>query len=105
MKITTDRDAFEKQQKRVIEEIARDVKDHLEKIGAGTNQKLVEGIVFSICAIFDGSRQMELDGMLVHPYLTFVNDEEGEELLEGGGSWMHEISHRIVRKTFEGHTA
>jgi hypothetical protein len=101
MKISTNRNSFEKQQTRIIQEIARDVKTRLEKVGIDANKELVGSFVFDICAIFDGSREMDVDGTLVRPYLTFVDDEEGEEVIEGGGSWMHEISHEIVAEIFE----
>ncbi len=101
MEIKSNRDSFEKQQTRLIQEIANNVKSCLEKAGVEANQKLVGRLVFGICATLDGSSEIDLDGNLVRPYLTFVDDDEGEELIEGGGSWMHEISHDIVAEIFE----
>jgi hypothetical protein len=102
MNIHEDRDEFSKRQTRLIQEIAYGVKSRLEEMGLGTDPELVEGLVFEICSILDGSREMDLEGNQVRPFLTFAKDEEGEQLIAAeGGSWMHEISGGIVTKILE----
>jgi len=58
-------------------------------------------ISFSVAAIIDGSRQMDLDGQLVLPFLAFATERNGDEILAAeGGSWMHEYVFGVVDAVF-----
>jgi len=93
--VTIDCEKFDLLQIRVLDEIARTIKDALHEAGIKQEKipELTENITFSIAAIVDGSRVMELEGKPVSPVLTFAADEEGTELVSAeGGSWMHEYA-------------
>ena len=104
MKLTIDEDRFDSFQIRVLNEIIRTVRDGLKGAGVTGDSELEEftgNIVFSIAAIVDGSRIMELDGQPVVPFLTFQTDRDGDELITAnGGSWMHEYACSAVDEMF-----
>jgi hypothetical protein len=101
MNIKIDSKEFDKRQTRLIEEIAHDIKSRLEEMGLGTDQELVESLMFDIGAILDGSRVMDLDGKQLRPFLMFADDIKGVQLISSGdGSWIHEVSGDIVTKIF-----
>lgn len=94
MQVSIDSDKFDALQIRLLEEIIRSVAAGLKSAGITEESALSEAtgsIVFSIGAIIDGSRVMELDGQPVVPFLAFANERGGNDLLAAeGGSWMHE---------------
>jgi hypothetical protein len=103
MNLKTDREEFNKRQVRLIEEISYNIRNRLEKMGLGTDQELVETLVFDISVILDGGREIELEGKRIKPVLMFADDNEGNRLVTAGsGSWMHEICGEVVGKMFEG---
>jgi hypothetical protein len=101
MNIKVDSEEFGKRQTRLIEELALNIKSRLEEMGLGADQELVESLVFDIGAILDGSREMELNGRQLKPFLMFADDDDGEELVSAGcGSFIHEVSGGVVSKIF-----
>ena len=106
MKLTIDEDRFDSLQTHLIVEIVTAIRDGLREAGVKDDQALYEAtgsIAFSIAAIVDGSRIMELDGKEVVPVLTFARECDGEELISAssGGSWMHEYVFGTVDEVFE----
>lgn len=105
MKISVDTDRFDELQLRVLEELVAAVRDGLREAGITDDQALYDAtgsIAFSIAAIVDGSRVMELDGEPVIPVLTFAKARNGSELVGAeGGSWMHEYVFGTVDEVFE----
>lgn len=106
MKINIDTDRFDELQSRVLEELIVSIRDGLREAGITDEDALVEAtgnIAFSVAAIIDGSRVMDLDGDEVVPVLTFANERNGEDLVAAkGGSWMHEYVFGTVEEIFEG---
>ncbi|HEX7890746.1 MAG TPA: hypothetical protein VF522_15405 [Ramlibacter sp.] len=99
MKITVDPQHFEALELRVLEEVVESVIDVLEKAGVrdAALAEAAASISFSVAAIIDGSRVMELDGEPVLPFLTFARGPDESELVASrGGSGMHEYVHGIV---------
>jgi hypothetical protein len=94
MQISIDTDQFDALQMRLLEEIILSVASGLKEAGITEDSALseaVEKITFSVAAIIDGSRVMELEGRAVVPVLTFAKERNGIELIGAeGGSWMHE---------------
>lgn len=94
MHISIDTNQFDALQMRVLEEIIGSVASGLKAAGITEESALseaVENITFSVAAIIDGSRVMELEGKAVVPVLTFAKEQNGMELIAAeGGSWMHE---------------
>jgi hypothetical protein len=102
MNIEINLDEFKKRQTALIQLMAIDFRHRLEKMGLGEDQELVEGLVFDICAILDGSREAKVGGKQLLPFITFADDRKGENLVSaGGGSWMHEICSDVVEKIYE----
>ena len=102
MRVTTNHDEFDKHQKALIKEIAFSLKERLQEMGLGDDRDLVQGLVFDVSAILDGSREMEIDGKPLLPFLTFADDRNPKELLAAeSGSWMHEICGRVVEEIFD----
>jgi hypothetical protein len=59
-------------------------------------------IAFSVAAIIDGSRAMELEGQPLIPVLTFAEDPERTELVpRAGGSFVHEYVFGTVDDVFD----
>ncbi len=94
MNITIDADQYDALQLRVVEELITSIRDGLREAGVTDEQVLFEStgkIAFSVAAIFDGSREMELEGQAVIPVLSFATERNGSDLIGAeGGSWMHE---------------
>ncbi len=102
MNIKDERDEFEKRQTKLIQEIAGSFRSRLAEMGLGADQELVESLVFDISVILDGSREMELEGKPLRPFLTFSDDRKGEHLIGSEyGSWMHEICGGVVEQIFD----
>jgi hypothetical protein len=105
MNITIDLDRFDELQIRVLEELIVSIRDGLRSAGVNDDQALYEStgnIAFSVAAIFDGSRAIELDGTCVVPVLTFAKERHGEDLVGAeGGSWMHEYVSSAIDDVFD----
>lgn len=105
MKITINSDRFDELQLRILEELIGSIRDALEEAGITDAQALREAtgsIAFSVAAIIDGSRIMELDGEPVTPVLTFAKEVDGTDLVGAeGGSWMHEYVFGTVDEVFD----
>ena len=106
MRVTPHDETFDPLQTRVLTEIVTSIRDGLREVGLTDDQALKEAtgnIAFSIAAIIDGSRVMELDGQDVIPVLTFAKQRNGDELVaaQSGGSWMHEYVFGAVDEAFE----
>jgi hypothetical protein len=106
MRVSPDESKFDSLQEYLIGEIVTAIRDGLQEAGISDDQALYEAtgsIAFSIAAIVDGSRIMELEGERVVPVLTFANSRDAEELISAsaGGSWMHEYVFATVDEVFE----
>jgi hypothetical protein len=101
MTIKEDRTEFEKRQAKLIQEIASSFKSRLAEMGLGDDRELLEGLVWDVVAILDGSREMKLDGKFLLPFLTFTDARGGEYLVAAqGGSWMHEVCSGVLKEMF-----
>jgi len=105
MKITIDSDRFDELQLRVLEELVTSIRDGLREAGVTDDQALYKAtgnIAFSVAAILDGSRVMELDGEQLVPVLTFAKERNVSDLVGAeGGSWMHEYVFGAVDEVFD----
>lgn len=100
MNVTIDSERFDELQLRVLRELVTAIRDGLREAGITEEQALYEAtgnLSFAVAAIIDGSRQMDLDGEPVLPFLGFAVERNGEELIAAeGGSWMHEYAFGVV---------
>ena len=105
MKLNIDYGQFDQMQLRVVEELIISIRNGLKEAGIEDDDVIREAtgnIAFSVAEIIDGSRVMELKGQSVVPFLTFVNERNGDELLiVEGGSWMHEYVFGTVDEVFD----
>ena len=107
MKVTADNTRFDELQVHVLNEIVASIIDGLKEAGVSDSQTLHEAtsnIAFSVAAIVDGSRVMNLEGTEVVPILTFARERDGQELIgaDSGGSWMNEYVFGVVDEQFKG---
>ncbi len=102
MRVKEDHDEFDRHQRALIREIASSAHERLQEMGLGDDKELLEGLVFDISAILDGSREMDLDGKPLLPFLTFADSRDPKELLAAeSGSWMHEICAGVIEEMFD----
>ena len=85
--------------------IITSVRDGLREVGITDDQILYEAtgtISFSIAALVDGSRIMDMDGDTVVLILTFAKERNGTDLAGiEDGPWMHEYVFGTIDEVFE----
>ena len=104
MNITENEIAFDKRQLALTREIIRAIKSGLSNSGISEEQlaDVTGDVAFSIAAIIDGSRVMQVDGRPLIPVLTFAEDSERTKFIgQPGGSFMHEYVHGTVDDIFD----
>lgn len=89
----------------VLKEFISSIRNDLREAGVTDDDVLhneMENIPFSVAAIVDCGRVMDLDDEPVFPVLTFANEPGATELVGAeGGSWMHEYVCGAVEEAFE----
>lgn len=103
MKIAMDDNQYEKLQSRVMDEIINTIIAELQSAEIPEEKicELTADLAFSIGAIIDASRVMELDGRPVLPFLSFALDEDRKEILVNeDGSYMHDDAYGKVYTLF-----
>jgi len=100
MEISTDGEKFDEIQSIFISGIVEVVKEHLGEAGlsAENERNLLENISFSVAAITDGSRSVEIDGVEPNPILAFEVD--GKLIYSGGSSWLHEYVFGVIAQLY-----
>ncbi|WP_460227987.1 hypothetical protein, partial [Aurantivibrio infirmus] len=84
------------------EMIAR-IADHLENAGIKDTQLkgLTGKIAFEIATMIDDTAGLEFDGVEANPYLTFVSENDNDEIIHlGGNSYCHELVYGILNAMF-----
>jgi hypothetical protein len=104
MDIRVDESQFHKRQLHLLKEIVRAVKSELAESGISEEsvEEVTGDVAFSIAAIIDGSRVMQVDGHPLIPMLTFADDAERTKLVaQPGGSSLHEHVYGMVDDIFD----
>lgn len=104
-RIIEDENRFDELQRHVLRTIVESIREDIKDLKLSEDEKfdLTSNIAFSVAAIIDASRIMELDGQEVLPILAFAKTRGGEELITSdGGSWMHEYAAGMVDDVFNG---
>lgn len=105
MKIAMDDNYYAKLQDRVMDEIINTIIAELQSAEIPEEKmcELTADLAFSIGAIIDASRVMELeDGRPVLPFLSFALDEDRKEILvDEDGSYMHDDAYGKVYTIFD----
>ncbi|HWN94363.1 MAG TPA: hypothetical protein VNT99_04975 [Methylomirabilota bacterium] len=102
MRVKIDNAEFSRRQELLLQEIAQTAIAIVEGAGVPSKRRrdVVETITFQITAIIDGSRVM--DGGELRPYLTFAdNDERTRLVATEGGSYMHELAHKVIAELID----
>ncbi|MDO8286011.1 MAG: hypothetical protein Q7T69_13460 [Rhodoferax sp.] len=93
--------SFDSKQLALAEAILRAIRSELESVDAPPElvKQLTGSIGFSVTAILDDSRSIEVEGKALSPVITFL---VGNDELEfgGGNSWMHEYVYRLLPAVF-----
>ena len=101
MKLTTETSKFEEHQALFISDIVETITVKLKEAGVDSEkmEDLTASIALSIAGIIDDSANIEVNGVEVHPYLTFrVNDDEIIHC--GENSYTYEYVYGMVKKLF-----
>ena len=104
VKLKQDADKFDECQREMATAIIATVMTELRKANLPDEQlkELVTGIAFHVCCILDGSQFFGKGGNDIFPVVTFQADgcADDEAFSCGGGSYMHEYVHGLVKEWF-----
>lgn len=102
MQLNLDPEAFEEQQFLLVRELVQSIRVKLQEAGlSGTAlDDLTTSIAFSVASTLDDTAAVEIDGVEVHPYLTFRTGDE--ELIHcGENAYTHEFVYEVLQKLHE----
>jgi len=101
MQLTLDISKFEEHQATFISEIVEKIKIKLQEAGvdAGKLEDLTANIALSIASTIDDTAGIEVDGVELHPYLTFRTNED-EIIHCGENSYTSEYVYDAMTKLF-----
>lgn len=101
MQLEIDADKFDQQQQILVREIIEQIRLKLTEAGITGEQlkDLTGNIAFSVASTIDDTAMIEFEGVEVHPYLTFISDED--VLIHGGeNSYTHEYVADLISDIF-----
>jgi hypothetical protein len=106
VRLTADRQLYDRLQCHILQQITDAVRGHLRLLLSGRVpadlNAVTADIVFSVADIIDGGADLEDRGTPVIPVLAFATTESRDELVFpelGYGSWMHEYAHGAVEES------
>lgn len=102
MQLKLDPDSFEELQALFIGEIIDKVRLKLEEAGLqGLQMEEITGaIAFSIASAIDDTADIEVDGVEVHPYITF-RDADDNLVHSGENSYLYEFVRGALKDRFD----
>ena len=102
MELRNDPDKFDELQELFIGEVIDKIRIKLEEAGLkGLEMEEVAGaIAFSLASTIDDTSGIEVDGVEVHPYLTF-RDEDDNLVHSGDNSYIYEFVPGALKKLFD----
>ncbi|EGV16178.1 hypothetical protein [Thiocapsa marina] len=98
MQLNLDPTLFDEQQFILVRELVQSIRVKLQEAGlSGENlEDATASIAFSVASTLDDTAAIEVDGMEVHPYLTFRTSDE--ELTHcGENSYTHEFVYEALQ--------
>jgi hypothetical protein len=101
MQLKIDAETFDQHQQILMREIVEQIRLKLVEAGlSGEQLKDATGnIAFSVASTIDDTAMIQIDGIAVRPYLTFVSGED--ELIHcGENSYAHEYVAEIIGQVF-----
>lgn len=101
MKLEENRERFDELQPKFVGELIESTKYHLEQARVPDDQlyELCSAIVFSSCALLDGSQAFEVEGKRYTPYLAF-SESEGAMFYPASTAYLHEYVFRVMDEIF-----
>jgi hypothetical protein len=101
MQLTSDTSMFEDHQAIFISEIVEKIKIKLQEAGVDPEklEDLTASIALSVASIIDDTAGIEIDGVEVHPYLTFRTNDD-EIIHCGENSYTYEYVYGAMKKFF-----
>lgn len=102
MQLKLNPDKFDELQAIFIAEIIDKVRIKLEEAGLKglEMEQIAANIAFSIASTIDDTSNIEADGVEVHPYLTF-RDEDDNLIHSGDNSYIYEFVPGALKKQFD----
>lgn len=102
MHLNLDPTRFEDQQVALVRALVEGIRVKLQEAGLSGNQleDATVSVAFSVASTLDDTSAIEVDGMEVHPYLTFRTSDE--ELTHcGDNAYTHEFVYEMLQKINE----
>lgn len=102
MHLNLDPTLFEEQQIAFVRALVQGIRVKLQEAGLEGQQldDATASIAFSVASAIDDTSAIEVDGIEVHPYLTFrISDEELAHC--GENSYAHEFVYDSLQKMYE----
>jgi hypothetical protein len=102
MRIETDKRSFDRMQTALLEEMIRAIRGVLESksLPKARVRDITEDVAFHLCALLDGSAEVEFEGAAIAPHLTFRRSPRGALVTSSSGSEMHERVFGCVDEVF-----
>ncbi|MFU8837817.1 MAG: hypothetical protein ACNA75_05890 [Thiohalomonadaceae bacterium] len=102
MQLKIDTETFDQHQQILVRELVEQIR--LKLVEAGLSGEMLKdatgNIAFSVASTIDDTAMIEVDGIAVRPYLTFVSGED--ELMHcGENSYAHEYVAEIIGQVFD----
>lgn len=102
MQLNLDTTRFDQYQVILVRELVQSIRVKLQEAGL-SGAKLDEvtaSIAFSVASMIDDTSSIEVEGVEVHPYLTF---RTSEDVLThcGENSYTHEFVYEVLQSLFE----
>jgi hypothetical protein len=102
MQLNLDATLFEEQQAILVRELVQSIRVKLQEAGlTGENlEEATASIAFSVASTIDDTSAIEVDGVEVHPYLTFRTSDD--ELTHcGENAYTHEFVYEMLQSLYE----
>ena len=102
MDLLYDPDRFDQLQAAFVREMVERVKLKLQEAGlSGTlMEDITAHIAFSLASALDDTSDIEVDGLAIHPYLTF-RDADDNLVHSGDNSYLYEFVTGALKAQFE----
>jgi hypothetical protein len=102
MQLKLDPSLFEEQQLLFVRELVESIRVKLQEAGVdgGKVGDVTASIAFSVASMIDDTSAIDVEGVEVHPYLTFRTSDD--ELTHcGENSYTHEFVYEVLKEVFE----
>ena len=101
MELKLEPESFEKLQEIFVEELINNIRVKVQEAGlTGLEmENLTANIAFTVASTIDDMTGIESDGVPVHPYLTFRNEDD-DLIHDGENSYTYEFVTPVLKRVF-----